>query len=59
MTCLGTDSDGTISIKGTYVAPPGPDWVWKIEITPSPFRSMHTNIYPEGKEELAAEGVYS
>ena len=58
MACVGTTSDGTISVKGSYAAPPGPDWGWRIDITTEPLRITHTNIDPDGREELAAEGDY-
>ena len=60
--CLGAAPvDGAISIKGSYAAPPSPDWGWRIEILPDGdvLRIRHTNIDPDGNEELAAEGVYS
>ena len=57
----GTGAEGPIAVRGSYAAPPGPDWGWRIEITPEAeaLRIRHTNIFPDGKEELAAEGVYS
>jgi hypothetical protein len=61
MACLGTASDGSIAVRGSYAAPPGPDWGWRIEIGPGDgtLRITHTNIFPDGKEGPAAEGVYS
>jgi len=62
MSCLGTILAGSaISIKGSYAAPPGPDWGWKIEIAPmgDSLRVMHTNIDPDEKAERAADGVYA
>jgi hypothetical protein len=61
LACLGTAAAGTVAVRGSYAAPPGPDWGWRIEIAPGDdgLRITHTNIYPDGKEELAAEGVYS
>jgi hypothetical protein len=59
MAYLGSAPDGTISVKGPYAAPPGPDWGWRIDIATDPLRITHSNIDPDGKEELAAEGVYS
>jgi hypothetical protein len=53
----------TLSVRGTYAAPPGPDWGWRIDVTPGGDRLrivMH-NVWPEeqgGKEELAVEAVY-
>ena len=62
MTCVGpVPDDRLISFKGSYAVPPNPDWGWRIEILPvgEGLRIRHTNIDPEGKEDLAAEGVYS
>jgi hypothetical protein len=62
MTCLGkTSTGGTISVTGSYAAPPGPDWGWRIELAPrdDSLRITHINIDPDGKEVLAAEGVYT
>jgi hypothetical protein len=49
-----------LAVRGTYAAPPGPDWGWRIEITPGEgtLRMVMFNIWPEGKEELAVEAVY-
>lgn len=58
MACAGTAADGVITVRGSFAAPPGPDWGWRIAITTSPLRITHTNIHPDGEEDLAAEGVY-
>ena len=51
----------TLAVTGSYAAPPGPDWGWRMEITPgaSALRFVMINIWPEGKEELAAEANYT
>ena len=59
MNCTGSATDGTIALRGSYAAPPGPDWGWRIEIATEPLRIKHTNIFPGGEEGPAAEGVYS
>ena len=63
MACTGALTDGGgISVRGAYSAPPGPDWGWRIDVIPegdASLRIIHHNIWPEGKEELAVEGVYS
>ena len=61
LACVGTAADGTITVRGSYPAPPGPDWGWRIEIAPGEdaLRITHTNIDADGTEDLAAEGVYS
>jgi hypothetical protein len=61
MACSGPGQAGPVfSVRGSYAAPPGPDWGWRIEITPgdSELRLVMVNIWPEGKEELAVEAVY-
>jgi len=62
LACTGAKpAGGTIAVRGSYAAPIGPDWGWRIEITPSDdtLRIVHTNIFPDGNESLAVEGVYS
>ena len=63
MVCEGSaEDDGTVSFRGTYAAPPGPDWGWQITIEPKgedAFRFLMYNITPEGEKELAVEVVYS
>jgi hypothetical protein len=40
-------------------APPGPDWGWRIVLSPGDtFRMTMYNIWPEAKEELAVEATY-
>lgn len=62
LSCAGTSpTAGTIAVRGSYAAPPGPDWGWRIEIASEAdaLRITHTNIFPDGKEELAVESAYS
>lgn len=62
LNCLGASSaDGTIAVRGSYAAPPGPDWGWRIEIATGgeALRITHTNLSPDGTEDLAVESVYS
>lgn len=65
MICLGTEPEGaTLTLAGTYAAPPGPDWGWRIEITAGPgvdtLRMAMHNILPDGaREEPAVEAVYA
>jgi hypothetical protein len=65
MACSGPGTGGTtLSVRGTYAAPPGPDWGWRIDVTPGG-ETLHVvmhNVWPEaqgGKEELAVEAVYA
>ena len=62
LACVGgMPADERISIKGTWAVPPGPDWGWRIEITPENqgLRIKHFVIDPEGTEDIAVEGVYT
>ena len=56
------DPDGTVSVTGSYAAPPGPDWGWEITIEPpenDAFYFRMYNITPEGEKALAVEVKYS
>jgi hypothetical protein len=55
------ESTGTIDLRGSYEAPPGPDWGWRIVINaPSDdnLKLVMYNLSPEGEEELAVEANY-
>jgi len=62
MVCHGklTPEDSAL-VEGTYAAPPGPDWGWRIEMIPIDEKTfilrMH-NIPPGGEAELAVETIY-
>ena len=56
MHCEAALEKGIVSLKGSYPAPEGPDWGWRIEIDvdPAPSLAIHMfNITPEGQEALA------
>ena len=63
MACHGTvDDSGAISVLGSYEAPPGPDWGWRITINepaPGQLRLVMHNISPDGQAELAVQGDYT
>ena len=62
MVCTGGIAElGGVSVRGSYAAPPGPDWGWRIDVVPDgdTLRIIHHNVWPEGKEELAVESVYT
>ncbi len=63
MICQGSpDDEGLISLKGSYAAPPGPDWGWRIVIdtnTTHALKMLMYNISPEGDEMLAVEAEYT
>lgn len=63
MICRGViTAAGALDVRGSYPAPPGPDWGWRTVIEPldrSSFRMTMWNIAPDGREELAVEADYS
>jgi hypothetical protein len=55
-------SDKQVSAIGSYAAPEGPDWGWRIVLIAGPengFLVRMYNIPPAGIEELAVEAKYS
>lgn len=60
MHCTGKDNEGYLSVMGSYAAPPGPDWGWRINLFADnkTFRIEMFNIWPEGKEEPAVTMSY-
>lgn len=62
MVCQGpVDDKGLISLRGSYSAPPGPDWGWRMVVDTSAFAELRLkmfNITPEGQEMLAVEAIY-
>ena len=64
LVCRGgpAHEDGSISVRGSYAAPPGPDWGWRIDIQPGDGRTLRVvmfNITPEGQEDMAVEASYT
>ena len=61
MRCRGiVDDQGVTSVLGSNAAPPGPDWGWRIVLSPGePLKMTMYNIWPNGKEELAVEAMYA
>ncbi len=56
------DRDGHLSARGSYSAPPGPDWGWRILLADNPDGSLQiqmVNISPEGDEALAVDARYT
>ena len=60
MACTGGFQGDGISVEGSYAAPPGPDWGWRISIRPSGDGLQLTmdNISPEGSADPAVEANY-
>lgn len=54
--------DGCISALGSYPAPPGPDWGWRIILAAdsnAAFQIIMYNISPDGDEALAVRAQFT
>jgi hypothetical protein len=54
--------DGRLSARGSYQAPPGPDWGWRIAISTGEdgtLRILMDNITPDGEEAPAVEWLFT
>jgi hypothetical protein len=61
MSFVGTiDQLGAVDVRGSYEAPPGPDWGWRIVFTPTDdgMQMVMYNITPQGEEDLAVRADY-
>ena len=59
--CTGSAADGSAELLGSYAAPPGPDWGWRITIrsvSPNELAIVMHNISPEAQEDLAVQIDY-
>ncbi len=63
MPCTGPiATDGVLRATGSYPAPSGPDWGWRIELSAEEAERLLLrmfNIMPDGTEALAVEASYS
>jgi hypothetical protein len=62
MSCTGTATNGTAELRGSYEAPPDPDWGWRITIrslSANELKIIMHNISPEGQEDLAVQADYT
>jgi predicted enzyme related to lactoylglutathione lyase len=64
MVCRGTvGNDKQLVLRGSFAVPPGPDWGWRIELTPEEdgraLRVLMFNISPEGVSQPAVEATYT
>ncbi len=62
MFCTGTAADGSVTLLGSYEAPPGPNWGWRIVIRSGSANELQIvmhNISPEGQEDLAVQSDYT
>lgn len=63
MACTGrAGEDGTIDLRGSYAAPPGPDWGWRITVgrdAKGGLEIVMYNVDPAGNEALAVRATHS
>ena len=55
------DQAEKVYLRGSYPAPPGPDWGWRIEIEQGEEGELAIsmfNIWPDGREEIAVRTSY-
>lgn len=62
--CSGRAAGGGVALRGTYAAPPGPDWGWRIDLIPTAatLRIVLHNVFPAGmggQEAVAVEAEYT
>jgi hypothetical protein len=55
------DESGTVALRGTYPAPTGPDWGWRIVLRPAgdALQLRMYNATPDGQELWAVKADYS
>ena len=56
------DPSALVSVQGSYPAPEGPDWGWRIALhadAPDAFRMVMYNVMPGEPEMLAVEARYT
>jgi len=61
MDCEGSvDEGGRVNVLGSYEAPPGPDWGWRIEVANDGdgLQIIMHNISPDGEEVIAVKATY-
>jgi hypothetical protein len=60
--CQGSITEsGDLELLGSYAAPPGPDWGWRIVISSPDGEDLKLTMYnvsPEGVEDLAVNAEY-
>ncbi|MFN0093206.1 MAG: DUF1579 domain-containing protein [Dehalococcoidia bacterium] len=56
-----TDDAGITRLRGSYPAPPGPDWGWRIELerTDGALSIRMFNITPDGQEAIGVDAQYT
>jgi hypothetical protein len=62
MFSTGQADGASIDVRGSYQAPPGPDWGWRTQIrsiSAGEFQLVMHNISPAGEEDLAVQIDYT
>jgi hypothetical protein len=59
MLATGTLSDSGVTVTGSYAAPPGPEWGWRIDVLAESDRRWRLTMYniPPGAQESLAVDV--
>ncbi len=61
--CAGSIDGGSVfNVRGSYEAPPGPDWGWRIALAIQDANSLDItmfNISPDGEEDLAVRAEFA
>jgi len=61
MICTGTAVAGELNVLGSYAPPAGPDWGWRIVVTPREEKAISIrmfNVEPEGRESFTVESHF-
>jgi hypothetical protein len=61
MFCRGGVEGAGVSVRGSWAAPDGTEWGWRIVVAPAEnhgFEVTMYNITPDGEEALAVRGSY-
>ena len=58
----GHAAEGAVDVRGSYAAPPGPDWSWQTVIRAGSANELEVvmhNTSPEGQEDLAVQAKFT
>jgi hypothetical protein len=61
MVSRGTVAGARVDMRGSYAAPPGPDWGWRTVVEADAHDTLRVvmyNVTPEGQEARAVEAIY-
>jgi hypothetical protein len=58
LACIRTASDGPIAVRGSYAAPPGPDWGWWIRAGAPNSRHFRTRLVANSHRPSRLSAAY-